>query len=75
MSLRDAMPKTAEFIDAMRDAFGPDEINTAIRKGMAGLPGRFHAVENGNEAGTPFPQCFSVSGDALFVSPRGKDAN
>jgi len=55
-NLRDAMPKTAEFIDAMRAVFGKDAINAEIRKGVGGLPGHFHATENGQEVGTPFPE-------------------
>lgn len=74
-SLRESMPKTAEFIDAMREAFGTEEINAAIRKGVGGIPGKFHAIENGNEVGTPFPECFSVSGDALLPNPRRKNAD
>jgi hypothetical protein len=53
-SLRDAMPQTATFIDFAREAFGADAINAEIKKGMAGLPGHFHATENGQTAGTPF---------------------
>lgn len=47
------MPETAAFVDAMRQAFGVDEINGQIRKGMAGDP-VFWASENGHEIGTPF---------------------
>lgn len=53
-SLRDAMPQTATFIDFAREAFGADAINAEIKKGMAGLPGHFHATENGQQVGTPF---------------------
>lgn len=53
-SLREQMPETAAFVDLMREAFGAEQINASIRKGMAGLPGHFHASENGVEAGTPF---------------------
>lgn len=34
--LRETMPETAAFIDAMRDAFGEGEINLQIRRGMHG---------------------------------------
>ena len=54
MSLRQAMPQTAAWIDELRDAFGADAINASIRKGMAGLPNHFHAEENGHHAGTGF---------------------
>lgn len=52
--LRDAMPSAAAFVDAAREAFGAAEVNAAIRAGMRGEPGCFHAVENGREIGTPF---------------------
>lgn len=53
-NLRDCMPQTAAFIDFCREAFGAEQINAEIKKGMAGLPGHFHASENGQTAGTPF---------------------
>lgn len=49
--LRVAMPATAAFIDAMREAFGADMINAAIRAGLDGQP-TFWASENGQEVGT-----------------------
>ena len=52
--LRESMPETAAFIDACRDAFGADAINTSIRLGMQGYPDWFYAQEGGNEAGTAF---------------------
>jgi hypothetical protein len=55
MSLREEMPQTAAFIDAMREAFGAEAINPQIKKGMAGVPGFFYAKENGHEVGTPAP--------------------
>lgn len=56
MSLRDAMPQTAAFIDFAREVVGAAVINAEIKKGMAGLPGHFHASENGQQAGTPFAE-------------------
>lgn len=50
--LRDTMPVTAAWIDALREAFGEAAINDPIRAGTAGRP-CFHAVENGIEIGTP----------------------
>ena len=51
--MRTAMPTTAAFIDAMRETFGADQVDPSIRAGMAGVPGKFWARENGNEIGTP----------------------
>lgn len=50
MSLRDAMPVTADFIDALRAEFGAAEINEQIRRGMRGET-TFYANEGGHEIG------------------------
>lgn len=52
--LRQAMPETAAFIDAMREAFGPENINPSIKAGIDGQP-TFWARENGQEVGTKAP--------------------
>ena len=52
--LRQSMPATAAFIDAFRDAFGPEFINAAIKAGIDGQP-TFYASENGHEIGTRAP--------------------
>lgn len=49
--LRLAMPHTAGFIDALREAFGAPQIDQAIRAGIEGQP-TFWASENGREIGT-----------------------
>lgn len=68
MSLREAMPQTAAFIDFCREAFGAEAVNVAIRKGIGGLPGHFHAVEAGMAVGTPFQEPgHAVTGDALLA--------
>lgn len=51
--MREAMPDTAAFVDELRRVFGADQIDPSIRAGMRGMPGKFHAVENGHEIGTP----------------------
>lgn len=50
-NLRAAMPKTAAWIDALRAAFGADQIDASIRAGMKGGTA-FHASENGHEIGS-----------------------
>lgn len=71
MSLRDAMPETAAFVDAMREAFGADQVNPQIKKGVGGIPNNFHAVENGNESGTPFEEVgVSFTLDELWFPPK-----
>ena len=63
-SLRTEMPIVAKIVDDFRDAFGADNINSVIRRGIQGEPGRFHAVENGHEIGTPFPSHTRVGHDS-----------
>lgn len=48
-SMREAMPKVAAWIDALRDAFGREEVDRWIRDGMAN--GSFRAEENGRVIG------------------------
>ncbi len=52
MSLRDEMPDTAAFVDAMRAAFGADAIDASIRAGIKGET-TFVATEAGRTVGTP----------------------
>lgn len=67
MSLRAEMPETAAFIDALRGAFGKDEIDAQIKKGMRGLPG-FYASENGHEIGTKAPPArYEISGADMVL--------
>lgn len=54
-SLRDTMPKTAEWVDRMRAQHGAAFVNEQIRRAMNGEPGRFYAIEGGQVLGTPFP--------------------
>lgn len=53
--LRQAMPETAALIDALRDAFGAETINDAIRNGMQGSTD-FYASENGHQIGHKLPE-------------------
>lgn len=47
--MRDKMPTVTAFIDELRAVFGRDEIDQAIREGMA--DGTFRACEDGHEVG------------------------
>ena len=51
-SMRDQMPQTAAWIDELRRVFGADQIDPAIRRGMAGQPNQFYAIEGDFELGT-----------------------
>jgi len=48
--LRQTMPTVAAWIDELREAFGADAINPAIRNGVAG-GAAFYATENGHSIG------------------------
>ena len=77
-SLRETMPATAEFIDACREAFGTDDVNTQIKLGIQGAK-TFHARENGTEVGTAMPGFDELPGitlDKMVISPpEKKDKN
>lgn len=49
--LRAKMPEVAAFLDSLREAFGPEVIDQAVRQGMRGEP-TFFAEENGIRIGT-----------------------
>jgi hypothetical protein len=49
--LRQTMPTVAAWVDELREAFGADAINDAIRNGVAG-GSAFHAMEGGHSIGT-----------------------
>lgn len=36
--MREKMPDIADFIDRLREAFGEEQVNDTIRRGMAGEP-------------------------------------
>ena len=73
MTLRDEMPATAAFIDALRAAFGRDAIDPSIRDGMRGRAG-FWAEEGGRQVGTPMPgEYFPAFGpDRWERTPEGQ---
>lgn len=52
---RQTMPQVTAWIDELRQAFGADVIDEAIRRGMRGQP-TFWARENGQELGTRAPE-------------------
>lgn len=68
-NLRAEMPGVAAFIDECRAAFGEDEVNQQIRRGMHGEQ-TFFAEENGHAVGTKFdvPDPEKVfSGEKLLI--------
>lgn len=68
--MRQAMPRVAEFVDAVRETFGADAVNRAIRNGLAGGTD-FFASEAGHTVGhRPAAPGASFSFDELQISPR-----
>jgi hypothetical protein len=67
--LRQTMPGVAAFIDELREAFGADAINAAIRAGLDRQP-TFWAQEGGHEVGTRFDDsgCTIVNGTQIVIS-------
>lgn len=58
--LRQKMPTVAAWIDELREAFGQEMIDTAIRAGINGQQA-FHASEGGESIGTEFDSAPSVT--------------
>lgn len=54
--MRQRMPQVTAWIDDLRDAFGTEAIEHAIKRGMAGEPNQFFAKEGGEQLGTAFDQ-------------------
>lgn len=70
--LRLAMPHVAGLIDALREAFGAPQIDSAIKAGMDGQP-TFWASENGRKIGTQAaPAGASFTADQCLASSRLK---
>ena len=76
VSLRDRMPLTAAFVDDLREAFGAASIDAAIRQGLKGHAGWFHAVEAGSEIGTAWPADHATHyAQPCLVQPMANDIN
>lgn len=75
MSLRDAMPDTAAFVDALRDAFGAAVVDASIRAGLAGQT-TFYAEEAGRPVGAvgtlPDPDRLHVFSEEEFDDMRAR---
>lgn len=69
LDMRAEMPVCAAWIDMMREVFGKESVDAAIRRGMRGGQG-FYAVENGHTLGTPVVQGVRIGRDA-----RGNSIN
>ena len=69
--LRQTMPTVAAWVDELREAFGVDGINSAIRNGVAG-GAAFYATEGGHSIGCealPGGRSFSLV-DIVRVKPQ-----
>lgn len=66
-NLRTAMPKVTAWIDGLRDAFGAEDINAAIKSGVSDVPG-FCASEGGHAVGTPpLQRGMEIPADQLVI--------
>ena len=72
--MRQTMPTVAAWIDELREAFGADGINAAIRNGVAG-GAAFYATEGGQTLGCEaMPGGHVVSAAAMVLAkPEGGD--
>lgn len=70
--LRDAMPTVAGWIDSLREAFGSEPINRAIRNGLGG-GSHFYAEESGRVLGVEaMPGRHVVTAaDMVLAKPEG----
>lgn len=72
MNLRTAMPTTTAIIDDLRAAFGREDIDAQIKRGMQGIPG-FWAREGGREVGTRLEDGEKfVTGDRMVIRVEAK---
>ncbi|MFM0170316.1 hypothetical protein PQR33_13375 [Paraburkholderia sediminicola] len=63
------MPEIAAFVSKLREAFGDEVIDDAVRQGKAGEPS-FYACENGRAVGTVTP--LSTNSRQVDESIRGR---
>lgn len=71
-NLRAEMPTTAAWIDSLREAFGADQIEPAIRRGMKG-GSDFYASENGHVLGAQHGgKCVSLA-DMVLAPPKAEE--
>ncbi|MGE3346069.1 MAG: hypothetical protein AB7I35_01400 [Ramlibacter sp.] len=54
VDLRQQMPETAAWVNERRAEWGADHVNSCIKRGLAGEPDQFYAVEAGHVLGAPF---------------------
>jgi len=65
--LRQTMPTITAWLDDMRQAFGAETINAAIRGGVAGRP-TFFAEEGGVSVGTPRPAAYGTCSADEYIT-------
>ena len=72
--LRQTMPTVAAWIDELREAFGADAINPAIRNGVGGGTA-FYATEGGQTIGFEASLGHHVvtAADMVLAKPEGGD--
>ena len=68
--MRERMPQCAAWVDAQREAFGEDEIDNVIRRGLRGdckPEERVFFSEAGVTLGQPWAPASSVSGAQMVI--------
>lgn len=78
-AMRDKMPECAAFIDSLREAFGREEIDNVIRRGLhRDCPPhlRFFATENGHVLGQPCGDIGTAisAADMVILVPKPEEA-
>ena len=71
IDLRSQMPETAKWIEAKRAEWGAAFVNAQLKAAMAGEPGHFYAMENGQVFGVPFPVTHAIHEDQRFALLHG----
>lgn len=71
MALKDEMPMTAEWVSERRKEWGNGHVTEMVKRGMAGDPGCFYAIERGHVAGTPFPATHPINQDQQLAVMLG----
>lgn len=66
-NLRGQMPETAKWVDEQRAKYGAEHVNSCIKAALAGVAGKFYAMEAGQILGTPFPATHPVADDQKFA--------
>ena len=77
-AMRAKMPHCAAFVDALREAFGVEEINSVIKRGLRMEASPEHRVlfsEAGHVLGSPVPQGVGVTAAQMVIGDQSVQIN